>query len=217
MAATTLQGERRFAVIEADWGPTMVPRLTVDEYYELMDRIGMGGQNQWELIDGYIRLIDRSASGQSRNTMSPQHAYAVESLAELKPQFKARGCFLKVQTDVRLGDGSAPIPDASVVVGTLRDYQHQHPDPSETLCVIEVADSSLGFDLGEKLRRYAAAGERMYVVLNVRERSAIVFTQPSGEGYATRRDLAADDTLALPTADGPLVEVRVGDLLPRAS
>ena len=213
MSTPTLHSEQRFAIAEADWGTTITPRLTVDEYYELMDRIGMGGQCEWELIDGYIRRIDRGPN-ESKSTMNPRHSYAIQKLVRLAALFDGHGCFLRVQTDLAVDDRNAPVPDGSIVIGAEEDFLDRHPGPADTLCIIEVVDSSLKFDLGEKLRRYAAAGERMYVVLNVRERSAAVFTEPAGDAYATRRDLAADNTLALPTAEGPPVEVRVADLLP---
>jgi Uma2 family endonuclease len=208
----------RFTIADIPGGPTtLVPRLTVPQYYDLMAQIGLGGQSQWELIDGYIRLIDRSGPDQQPTEMGPFHKYVCGMLSRHVLRFDGLGCHLDVQTDVLLDDDSAPIPDGAVVVGHPADYLSGHPTPEHTLCIIEVADSSLGFDLGEKLARYAAAGERMYVVIRVRERSAVVFTDPSGEGYRTSRELTEDDILRLPTATETTVDVPLADLLPPPS
>ena len=215
MAGSTILSNGRYAIAEnADGVKTLIPRLNVSQYYELMGQIGLGGQSQWELIDGYVRIIDKSGPGQKPTEMGPFHKYVVDMLARQVLRFDGHGCFLSVQTDVLLDDSSAPIPDASIALGGSADYLTGHPTPDKTLCVIEVADSSLGFDLGEKLARYAAAGERMYVVIRVRERSAVVCTQPTGDGYAERVEVDEFGTLRLPTAEGATVDVPLSELLP---
>ena len=196
-------------------GPdTLVPRITAAEYYDLMDRVGLGGQNSWELIDGFIRRIDKSGPGQPRTTMDPLHHYAIDGLADLKPRFKPHGCYLRIEADVAIDDRTAPIPDGAIAVGDRSRYTTRHPTSADLLCVIEASYSSEPFDLNDKLRRYAAAGIPMYVVLRLRGRSAVVLSDPSGDGYATRRELAAGDTLSLPTAAGAGVDVPLADLLP---
>ena len=215
MATLAQPPSKRFTIADIPGGPTMlVPRLAAAQYYDLMAQIGLAGQSQWELIDGYIRLIDKSGPGQKPTEMGPLHKYVVDMLVRQALRFDGHGCYLSVQTDVSLNDHTAPIPDASIAVGTPADYLAGHPTPDQTLCVIEVADSSLDFDLGEKLSRYAAAGERAYVVIRVRERAAVAFADPTPDGYAARREIAEDGVLNLPTATDATVDVPLADLLP---
>ena len=215
MATLTLpQGAPLKAVGADDVGAALVPRITASEYLDLMDRVGLGGDNRWELVDGYIRRVDKSGPGEPRTTVNPLHNFVSRRLARLAPRFEPHGCHLRAEMDVALTDDDVPIPDASVVVGDEFRYLRAHPRPHEVLCVIEVADSSESFDLGDKLRHYAAAGIGTYVVLRLRAGSAVVLTEPSADGYATRRDLSIDDALSLPTADGTGVDVPLIDLLP---
>ena len=217
MATLTLpKGAPLKAVGADDVGAALVPRITAAEYLDLMDRVGLGGDNRWELVDGYIRRVDKSGPGEPRTAVNPLHPYTTNGLVRAAARFDPHGCHLRIGSDVFLNDHDVPIPDASVVVGDEFRYLRAHPKPHEVLCVIEVADSSESFDLGDKLRRYAAAGIGTYVVLRLRAASAVVLTEPSADGYATRRDLSIDDALALPTAAGASVDVPLRDLLPPA-
>ena len=62
--------------------------------------------------------------------------------------------------------------------------------------LVEVADSSLEFDLGEKLARYAAAGIPEVWVANLRDRELVVNTEPDGSAYATVRVVPLDGTVS---------------------
>lgn len=63
-----------------------------------------------------------------------------------------------------VGDDSEPEPDLAIVPGTPRDY----PDhPTSALLVVEVSDTTLALDRGQKRRLYAAAGITDYWVLNL--------------------------------------------------
>jgi hypothetical protein len=85
--------------------------------------------------------------------------------------------------------------------------------------VVEVADSTLAYDRGEKSNLYAAGGVADYWVLDVTGRQLLVFRDPvadpaapRGIRYATAIALgpiAAVSPLATPSA-----VVRVADLLP---
>ena len=64
---------------------------------------------------------------------------------------------VRVQNSVGLTElDSAPQPDVALV--NERDYRAHRPGPEDVLLVIEVADSSLDYDRGEKADLYAAAG-----------------------------------------------------------
>jgi len=44
------------------------------------------------------------------------------------------------------------------VKGSLESFAERHPGPQDVLVLVEVADSSLDYDRGAKLRVYASAG-----------------------------------------------------------
>jgi hypothetical protein len=99
-------------------------------------------------------------------------------------------------------------------VGNRRDYRRRHPEPHETLCVIEVADSSEVTDLGDKAHRYAVAGMPMLVVIRVRKSDAVVLTEPTLDGFQQRVEVTLGSVLRLPTATDATVDVPLADLLP---
>ena len=71
------------------------------------------------------------------------------------------------------------------------------------LLVIEVAESSLDLDRGEKLEIYAEAGIADYWIVNLVDFTIEVYRRPSGSGYLSTQKLAAGDfisPLAFPTA-----------------
>jgi Uma2 family endonuclease len=70
---------------------------------------------------------------------------------------------------------SAPQPDVAGV--KVRTYRDRHPLPDEVLLLIEVADSSVDSDCGEKAALYAAAGIQDYWVVSLPERLIHVFRQ----------------------------------------
>ncbi len=80
---------------------------------------------------------------------------------------------------------SAPEPDLLWLVPN--DYSQAHPQPEDLLLLIEVAESSLVEDTGEKAQLYAEAGIADYGVVNLIEQSIEVFRDPQAGGYQRRQ------------------------------
>lgn len=83
--------------------------------------------------------------------------------------------------------------------------------PEDVLLLIEVAESSLDHDRGEKLKMYAEAGIPDYWVVNIADRVVEVYVQPEGGTYTQGHRAASGETLALP--DDLKGEVKVDDIL----
>jgi Uma2 family endonuclease len=60
---------------------------------------------------------------------------------------------------------------------------------------MEVADSSLAYDLREKCQLYAEAGIRDYWVIDIPKRFAHIYCDPSARGYQTHRRLPANEQI----------------------
>jgi Uma2 family endonuclease len=144
------------------------------------------------------------------------HDAAVELVnAWLRTVFPV-GYWVRVQMGMILGVNTDPVPDVALVPGGPRTLV-QHPHAAEL--VVEVANSSLPYDTGEKASLYAAAGIADYWVIDVINRRLHVFRGPQpnsnqkyGHGYAQAAVLTPADTVA-PLA-APNSPVTVGDLLP---
>ncbi len=153
-----------------------------------------------ELIRGQI--IDMPAIG-------VPHFRMVNRLTRLLvPLVGARG-IVSVQNPVRLDNGSEPQPDVTILHPRMDEKDAGTPGPADVLLLIEVADSSLGFDRGIKLPLYAEAGISEFWIVNLQERAIEVHRDPEGDRYARVRsaaygeplDIALLPGLTLPTVD----------------
>jgi Uma2 family endonuclease len=79
---------------------------------------------------------------------------------------------------------SAPEPDVAWV--NERDYSKGRPKGEDVPLIVEVAESSLAYDRGEKARLYAAAGIAEYWIVNLIDKQIEVRRQPD---YGRYRDL----------------------------
>jgi Uma2 family endonuclease len=149
--------------------------------------------------------------------LNPPHDAALGLIEEalrtaFGPQHWVRG-----QMALVMGLATDPLPDVAVVPGSPRDYATTQPHAA--LLVVEVAESSLAYDVGDKANLYAAGGIQDYWVLDLVNRQLIVFRQPVadalelfGAAYRQRHILDASAT-ASPLA-APSNPVAVAQLLP---
>ena len=102
-----------------------------------------------------------------------------------------------------------------ILRGTLESYADL-PTAADAYCVVEVADSSYERDAGEKLAGYARAGIPQYVILNLRNRTAEIYTNPDVNAgtYAAQQVIPGDGILRLPVAESDWFAVSMSDVLP---
>ena len=72
----------------------------------------------------------------------------------------------------------------------------QGNDGAAALLVVEIANSSLRYDMGRKAALYASFGVRELWVIDAVRLTTRVFRGPSAEGYRDARDFGASDRLA---------------------
>ena len=130
------------------------------------------------------------------------------------------------QNPLRLDDINEPEPDIAVLRPRADFYTTAHPGPADVLLVIEVADTSLAYDLGTKVPLYARHGIPEVWVIDAATRRARVFRQPAGgregghatdSGYATEMSVEPHEPLAsagVVDEAGGLVVVEWARLLP---
>ena len=179
-------------------------RLTLDEYGRMIEAGAFDAlrDRRIELIHGELREM---------TPPGPDHSEAVSRLSAWSIEARIKN-LVKVRTENPIGIPgleSAPYPDVAWV--KVRTYRDRHPLPHEVLLLIEVADSSLDSDCGEKAELYAAAGIQDYWVVSLSERLVHVFRKPQGGSYADHSTAKFGDELR-PLAF-PQFSLSVSDLL----
>ena len=190
MATTRTDSIRRFSAAERD---AMVAagivaagereavgagrRFTVDEYLALGAAGILAKEERIELLDGEIICMA---------PIGNRHQHSVDWVAHLMGPAIGRQAMVQVRGPIQLEDFTMPEPDIAVI--RRRSVNDLAPVlPSDVYLLVEVADSSLEFDLGEKLARYAAAGIPEVWVANLRDGELVVNTNPEGAAYANIR------------------------------
>lgn len=147
------------------------------------------------------------------------HAISVSKTRRALEAAFGKGCWVRVQATLKLSSSSTPDPDLSVVEGEEDDFADRD-NPTSALLIVEVANTSIGYDRGRKLQVYAAAKIAEYWIVNLKERKLEVHRDPqpnkssrTGWTYAPPKRLGEKESIA-PLAR-PKARIKVGDLLPR--
>ena len=149
--------------------------LTVDEYRAMGCAGIIAPDERVELIDGLI--IPMSPIGDPHVDCVNSLTYLFTSrlyTRDVPPQI-----VVSVQNPVRLNDYTEPEPD----IVLIRPNKAGVPNAEDALLVVEVADTTLSFDRGVKLPRYAAAGIPEVWIVALEEDHIEVYRKPGLEGY----------------------------------
>ena len=179
--------------------------FNVDEYLAMETAGILHEDDRIELMDGRIIV------------MAPINEYHVGCTGWLTmlltPPLVGRA-LVQVGGPIYLNDHSAPQPDFALVrMRPITDVSRSYPP--DVYCAIEVADTSLSYDRGPKLARYAAAGIPEVWIANLRTREVTIYTNPAGDQYANARTYRPGETVS-PQAF-PDIILAVNDFMPPAS
>jgi Uma2 family endonuclease len=174
----------------------------VDEYHRMAEVGILTDEDRVELIDGEIL------------TMSPigaRHVRCVMFLNETFVRRLAGRALVSPQNPVRLHRRSEPEPDVVLLRPPLERYADTIPGPSDTLLVVEVADTSQYRDRVIKLPRYAAVGVPEVWIVDLGASAVDVHREASPDGYRSARHAERGDAVA-PEAF-PDLAIPVDDIL----
>ena len=153
--------------------------------------------DRFELIDGEV--MDKMGQ-------NPPHSVTLMLIANWLISLFGK-LYVREQEPIRIvGNGSdynEPEPDIAITLGSATAYSVEHPAAVDLVLVVEVADTTLRFDLGPKSLLYARCGVLEYWVADVIGQRIHVYRGPTGEGYSdvtTISDMASIATLAHPNA-----------------
>jgi len=147
-------------------------RLTIDQFDQMIaEGVFEKGPNREriELIDGELREM---------SPIGPVHDDIVQRLTRWSCQILTEHLEqVRIQMSIDLPDFESVLePDVAWVRN--RDYFRKRPSVGDALLVIEVADSSLRYDRGEKADLYAAAGIADYWVVDIPNQAVHVYRDP---------------------------------------
>jgi Uma2 family endonuclease len=179
-------------------------RLTVDEYYRMGDAGILAPDARVELIEGEV--IDMAP-------MKSAHAGMVNLLARCLYRAAGDNADVTCQTPLRLGTRSEPQPDLMLVRPRPDAYTSSHPTAADVLLLIEVADSSLGYDTVIKLPLYARHRVPEVWIVDLEHRRVQCFRRPECEDYVEASILETPG--ALPVGLLPQVNVDLSGLFPQ--
>ena len=181
-------------------------KLTVAEFMQMVEAGIISGRV--ELVDG--EMIEMAAQGNG-------HSVGVSnSVAELGPNW-TKPKFIRIEATHRFTEHLAYEPDLALL--------EQAPVPGALIdvvprLIIEISDTTLARDLGEKRLAYARCGVPEYWVGDLRRRRMLTFRGPDLDAtgaelaWAEERIFEADqevEPLAIPG-----LRLKVADLLPAA-
>ena len=176
-------------------------RFTVDDYYAMADAGILHEDDRVELIEGEI--IEMGAIGS-------HHAACVDRLTRLLSRQVGEGAHVRVQNPVRLSDLSEPQPDLALLRPRTDFYAARHPLPPDTLLVIEVAHSTLGYDRGVKVPLYARTGIPELWIVNLDEQVVEVYDDPADGRFRVQTEARRGAVLRprlLPSVAVPVEDV----------
>lgn len=138
-----------------------IHRVSVEQFHRMIEAGCFNDGDRVELIDGEMR--DMAPIG-------PPHGGSTDILNMLFTPKLAGNAIVRVQGALVLDDGTELYPDLQVLRERAAHYRAQNPTAEDVLLVVEVADTSLAFDLLTKLAQYARAGIRRYWVVDIKHR-----------------------------------------------
>jgi Uma2 family endonuclease len=160
-------------------------RLTVDEVYALTES-GMIAENEnIELIDG--KVVPMAAAKASA------HERMKSRLLEWLVTQKPRDLGVFAESSVTLDAGTLVEPDLAAWPRHLASRDARGPD---IVLLIEVADSSLSYDIHVKAPLYARYGVRDYWVVDAVRQTIRIHRAPENGNYADVEEYEAHDEVA---------------------
>jgi len=162
--------------------------VSSEEYLRMGEAGVFAPEARLELIEGEI--IEMAPIG------SP-HAGMVNTLVWFFSRAVGDLAVISVQNPLIVGDRSVLQPDLALLKPRADRYSKSHPTAADALLVVEVAETTLSFDLGTKIPLYARSGVPEAWVVDLQERVLRVFRDPSASGYRTSFTAAGDGSVSV--------------------
>lgn len=184
--------------MSAVFEPTRL-RISIDRYQKMVESGVLTKDDRVELIEGEI--VDMAPIGRN-------HFAITARLQDFFASTLGQRAIVAIGAPLNLGDFSEPQPDLALLKRRGDFYRAKLPEADDALLVVEVADSSLAYDLDAKARLYARYGVAEYWVIDVNGRRVIVHRAPEHERFSEVIERRGSDTLSPMAFSDAAVSVR---------
>lgn len=176
--------------------------ISVELYHYMAEKGMFEPDERVELIDGEIF------------TMSPigsLHVRCVNFLNEFLISKLAGQYLVSVQNPIVSSSDTEPEPDLTILRRTADLYRDQLPTGSDTLIVIEVADTTANFDRNRKFPKYAQAGIPEAWLIDLKRDVVEIHSDPGPNGYGVVQTLRRGERVASKRIE--TIELSVDEIL----
>ncbi len=175
-------------------------RITVEQYLR-MGEVGVLERGaRVELIEGEV--IDMAPIG-------TRHTATVKWLNMALINAVGVRAIVSVQDPIQLSDVNEPEPDLMLLRPRVDFYSTAHPAGADAFLVIEVADSSIDYDLRLKARLYGAHGVSDYWVIDLDGGRVHFHSGPGPDGYRTITAMNSPGIVELPGLPGATIDLKL--------
>jgi len=167
--------------------PDGTVRFSREAYHRMFESGVLDPERRFELLDGEIVMTPPIGPGQGDLISQLNDFFARQLPDDLQ---------CRIQLPIVVDDHSEPEPDVAVVRRRERGYRTEHPSAADLILVIEVSQSSLPRDRGQKMQIYARSGIPEYWIVDAEHKLVIVHRQPGPLGYVDVQQHKMQDAIA---------------------
>lgn len=178
-------------------------RFTVDQYYAMAKAGILKKEDRVELIDGVIVAMA---------PIGNRHLATTDRCTKIFIEAVGGRAIVRVQGSVTFDDRTMPEPDLTLLKPRDDFYASEAAGPGDVLLIVEVSDSSLEYDRGEKLALYARFGILETWIAALPEQTLEAHTEPEGNEYKCKRIYSPGDTIS--PSCFPDIALPVSEILP---
>lgn len=171
-------------------------KFTTEEYHMLGDAGVIKPDERVELINGEI--IE----------MSPVNAPHIACVNRLNMLFASKlsgQAIVSIQNPVVLDNYNEPQPDLVLFRHQDDFYAENKATSKDVILVIEVADTTLGYDRNVKSDLYAEAGISEFWIVNIQKNEIEKYTQPEDGRFQRLVTMKKEDTIHVEALDFSVV------------
>jgi Uma2 family endonuclease len=129
-------------------------KFSVDEYYRMAEAGILRPKERVELLDGQILCMA---------PIGDNHQDLVDTLSEVLGDQRNNRYRVRAGGPIRIEHFNEPQPDIVLYERGVK----KHPTPGEIYLVVEVSDTTLAYDSGDKLRAYELGGIKEYWIVDL--------------------------------------------------